>query len=192
MKIAGGFGAAVGNPLPDDTGAPLTDAAPVAFGRVGITPQAPWPEQHRRPIEAEIGYSFQIFTDSLRQNRNRHGGYVGASLLLGDFWLGANQRARVTVRGWGELFALQDHPGEAIGGGWALGFEIADFAQVEQTSIDGPGLWGYASGELGLGGELFGGVYTVDGQIYGTFGIALTGRLPAAFGALVIPLTGSL
>ncbi len=191
LKLSGGFGAAAGNPLPGDDGAPLAEVTPIAMGRVGVTPQALWPEQHRRPIEVEAGYAFQIFTDGLRQNRNRHGAYLGVNLLFGDWWMGANWRGRFTVRGFGEIYGLQAHPGEVAGGGWAIGFEAADYAQVANESQHGLGLLGYAAGELAIGGELFGGVYVVDGQEYGTFGIAITGRLPALFGALLIPLSGS-
>jgi len=191
LKLSGGIGGAAGNPLPDDDGNPLAEVTPIAWGRVGVTPQAMWPEQHRRPVEVEAGYSFQIFTDRIRQNRNRHGGYLGVNLLFGDWWLGGNWRGRLTVRGYGELFALQDHPGEAVGGGWAVGFEAADWAGYTDESPDGLGLFGYAAGELAIGGELFGGVYVVDGQEYGTFGVAITGRLPALFGVLLIPLSGS-
>jgi hypothetical protein len=190
LKVHAGVGAAAGNPLPDDEGRPLADVAPIFTGQVGVTPQTPWPEQHRRPVEVEAGYMFQVFTDELRQNRNRHGGYVGVGLLLGDWWMGQGWRARVTVRGHGALFALQSHPGEAVGGGWAIGFEAARWAGHSDEELGGFGLWGYAAGELGIGGELFGGVYVVDGQEYGTFGVALTGRLPGVLGALIIPLSG--
>lgn len=191
LKVSGGIGGAAGNPLPDDEGQPLEELTPIAQGRVGITPQALWPEQHRRPVEVEAGYAFQLFTDPLRQNRNRHGGYLGVAVHFGDWWFGGNWRGRFIVRGFGELYGLQSHPGEIWGGGWAIGFEAADWAGYTDESLDGLGLWGYAAGELSIGGELFGGVYTVDGQEYGTFGIAITGRLPGLLGVLAIPLSGS-
>lgn len=190
-KASLGIGAAIGNPLPDDEGAPLTEVDALAIGRIGVTPQSAWLEQHRRPVEVEAGYTFQIFTQPLRQNRNRHGAFVGVSVLAGDFWLGANWRGRVTVRGFADYVVLQGHPGDGFGGAWALGFEIAQFMREVSDSPTGISFFGLIAGEWSIGAELYGGVYSVGGAEYGTVGFALTGRWPGLFGVGLIPLTGT-
>jgi hypothetical protein len=190
-KASLGIGAAVGNPLPNDVGEPLSDSTPVALGRVGVTPQSAWPEQHRRPIEGEAGYAFQIFTDELRQNRNRHGVYAGISVLAGDWWLGHNWRGRLTLRGFAEYFVLQSHPGDGGGGSWAIGFEIAQYTKHEGEGGSGVAFLGLAAGEWSVGAELVGGYHSVGGAEYGTVGFALTGRWPGLLGVGIIPLTGS-
>ena len=190
-KAALGMGAAFGNPIPSPVdGTPLTEAEPVLVGRVGLTPQTLWPTQHRRPIEIAAGYAFHVFTNELRQNRNRHGVFLGLEVLGGDFWLGDNWRARIVVRGSTEYFALQDHPGDGGGGSWSLGFEVAQYVRHESSS-SGPGLLGYAAGELSLGAEVFGSMHSVGGADYGTVGLAMTLRWPGALGVVLIPLTGS-
>lgn len=191
-KAALGLGAAVGNPLPSPVdGTPLTDAAPVLVGRVEVTPQAMWPEQHRRPIEVGAGYLFHVFTDELRQNRNRHGMFLGVSVLAGDFWLGGNWRARIVVRGSADYLVLQGLPGDGGGASWSIGFEAADYVQAISDEARPP-ILGVAVGELAIGAELFGSVHTVAGADYGTIGFAITGRWPGTLGVLLIPLSGSL
>jgi len=185
-----GLGAAVGNPLPTDDGTPLTDAAPVLVGQVGVTPQAMWPEQHRRPVEVEAGYRFQVFTDELRHNRNRHGAYLGVNALLGDFWLGGHWRGRVVVRASADYLVLQAHPGDGGGASWGLGFEAAGFVE-EASDTAAPPLLGAAAGEYGIGAELFGGAHSLGGYVYGTVGFAITGRWPGVAGIVLIPLSGS-
>ena len=191
-KASLGIGAAVGNVVPDDMGNPLSEAEPVAIGRVGIVPQSAWAEQHRRPFEVEAGYGFQVFTGALRQNRNRHGAYLGVSVLAGDWFVGDNWRARITMRAFGEYFVLQAHPGDGAGGGWALGFELARYAgYTPDESEGGITFLGWMAGEWSIGAELFGGVYSVGGAEYGTVGFALTGRWAGLFGIGLVPLTGS-
>lgn len=190
-KASLGIGAAMGNPLPDDEGAPLSEAEPVVLGRVGVTPQAVWPEQHRRPIEGEVGYAFQVFTHDLRQNRNRHGVYAGVAVHAGDWWLGRNWRARITLRGFAEYFVLQSHPGDGGGGGWALGFEAAQYTRHDGGGGSGLRFSGLAAGEWSIGAELVGGVYSMGGAEYGTAGFALTARWPGLLGVGIIPLSGS-
>ena len=185
------MGAAIGNPIPSPSdGTPLSEVEPVLVGRIGVTPQALFPTQHRRPLEVAAGYAFHVFTNELRQNRNRHGIYLGLSVLGGDFWLGDNWRARIVVRGSTEYFVLQDHPGDGGGGSWSFGFEVAQYVHHESSSGD-IGLFGYAAGELSLGVELFGGFHTIAGADYGTIGLAVTLRWPGTFGVVLIPFTGS-
>lgn len=192
-KASLGIGAAIGNAVPDDMGNPLSEVEPVALGRVGVVPQSAWLEQHRRPVDVEAGYTFQVFTSGLRQNRNRHGAYLGVSVLAGDWFVGDNWRARVTMRAFGEYFVLQSFPGDGGGGGWALGFELARYSGYSpDDSGDGITFLGWMAGEWSVGAELFGGVYSVGGAEYGTVGFALTGRWPGLFGVGLIPLTGSL
>ena len=191
-KAALGFGAAIGNPVPSPfDGTPLNEVEPVMVGRVGVTPQAMWPEQHRRPIELDAGYAFHVFTAERRHNRNRHGVYLGLSVLAGDFWLGGSWRARIVLRGSADYFVMQGYPGDGGGASWSIGFEAADYVQHESDAARPP-LLGLAAGELGLGVELFGGFHTVGGADYGTVGLALTGRWPGTLGVVLIPLTGSL
>jgi len=185
-----GVGAAVGNPIPADDGTPLTDSEPVVVGQVGVTPQAMWPEQHRRPVEVEAGYRFQVFTEELRHNRNRHGMYLGLNVLLGDFWLGGHWRARIVVRGSADYFVLQAHPGDGGGASWGLGFEVASFVS-EASGSAAPPLLGVAAGEYGIGAELFGSAHSIGGYEYGTVGFAITGRWPGVAGVVLIPLSGS-
>ena len=189
-KASIGFGAAIGNPIPDETGARLSEAEGYVRGRVGLTVQSLFPELHRRPVEVAAGYSFRVFTNELRQNRNRHGFYGSISGLLGDFWLGDNWRGRVVVRGGAEYLALQSHPGDGGGGSWGVGFEVARFTRTEGDDNDSFFL-GWAAGELSLGAELFGGYYSVGGGEWGEVGLALTGRWPGLFGVAMIPLNGS-
>lgn len=191
-KAAIGLGAAVGNPLPSPTdGSPLSEAAPVVVGRIEVTPQAMWPEQHRRPIELGGGYLFHVFTDELRHNRNRHGAFLGLSVLAGDWWLGGNWRARLVLRGSADYVVLEGLPGDGGGASWSIGFEAADYVQVVSDEARPPVL-GLVAGELAIGAELFGGVHTVAGADYGTIGFAITGRWPATLGVVLIPLSGSL
>jgi hypothetical protein len=190
-KASLGVGAAIGNPLPDAEGQPLSEAEPVALGRVGVTVQSLWPEQHRRPLEVEAGYAFQLFTDRLRQNRNRHGVYAGLAVHAGDWWLGKGWRGRLTLRGSAAYFVLQDHPGDGGGGSWAIGFEAAHYTRHEGGGGDGLAFWGLAAGEWSIGAELVGGVHSVGGAEYGTVGFALTGRWPGLLGVGIIPLSGS-
>ena len=191
-KASLGLGAAVGNPLPDDTGAPLSASQAVALGRIGVTIQSMWPEQHRRPIEVEAGYAFQLFTEDLRQNRNRHGVYAGVGVHLGDWWLGSNWRGRLTIRGFAEYFVLQSHPGDGGGGSGAVGFEIAQYMQHSSSSSGGgPAFLGLAAGEWSIGAELVGGGYAIGGGEYATIGLAVTARWPGLLGIGLLPLTGS-
>lgn len=189
-----GIGAAFGNPLPrDDDGTPLSTSEPIVPGRIGLVLQSLWPEQNRRPVEVEIGYAFQIFTNELRQNRNRHGGYVGLSILAGHFWLGENWRARIVIRGAGELFGMQAHPGLGGGGSWALGFEIARFtSSSDESGGNGPQFLGYVAGEWSIGAEVMGGVYTMSGAEYGIAAFAITVRWPGLLGIGILPLSGTL
>src|SRR5512139_3947163 len=106
-KAAMGVAPAIGNPLPADDGTPYSDVEGMAIGRVGVVIQSMWPEQNRRVVEVEAGYAFQIFMSDNWQLRNRHGGFLGVSALLGHFWLGENWRARAVLRAAGEIFALQ-------------------------------------------------------------------------------------
>lgn len=189
-KASLGLGAAIGNPLPDDAGEPLSEAQAVALGRLGLVPQSLWPEQHRRPVEAEAGYTFQIFTDALRQNRNRHGVYGGLSILAGDWWLGRGWRGRLTLRGFAEYFVMQSYPGDGGGGAWAIGFELAEYTSYEGSAEDGPSFVGWVAGEWSLGAELTGGVYSIGPGEYGTLALAVTARWPGLLGVGVIPLSG--
>lgn len=187
-----GAGAAIGNPLPrEDDGTPLSEVEPVIPGRIGIALQSAWPEQHRRPIEVEAGYAFQVFTNGLRQNRNRHGGFLGVNVLGGHYWLPPNWRVRVVLRGAGELFGLQAHPGWGGGGSWSLGVELAQYSSTSEDSGQGPRIVGFVAGEWSFGAELFGGVYTVGGADYGIAAFALTVRWPGIAGVFILPLTGS-
>lgn len=191
-KGAIGIGAAMGNPLPrTEDGTPLSESEPIVPGRIGITLQAAWPEQNRRPIEVELGYAFQIFTTELRQNRNRHGAFLGVSVLAGHFWVGENWRARIVIRGAGEVYGLQDHPGDGGGGSWGLGFEIARFTGSASEEGQGPRFLGYVAGEWSLGAELMGGVYSIGGAEYGIAAFALTVRWPGLAGVAIVPLAGS-
>ncbi|MCB9595614.1 MAG: hypothetical protein H6719_23030 [Sandaracinaceae bacterium] len=186
-----GLGAAVGNPLPSPTdGSPLSEAEPVVVGRIGVTPQAMWPEQHRRPIELDGGYLFHVFTNELRHNRNRHGMFIGLSVLAGDWWVAGNWRARLILRGSADYLVLQARPGDGGGASWAIGFEVADYVQVVSDEARPP-LLGLAAGEVAIGAELFGSVHTIDGAEYGTIGFAIRGRWPATLGVVLIPLSGS-
>lgn len=188
-----GIGPAFGNPLPRASdGTPLSEVEPVVPGRIGVTLQAAWPEQHRRPIEVEAGYAFQLFTTELRQNRNRHGGFLGVNVLGGDFWLGEGWRARIVIRGAGELYALQDHPGEGGGGSVGLGFEIARYEGSSESRSQGPRILGVIAGEVSVGAEVTGGYYVVGGAEYGLVAFALTVRWPGLAGLAIIPLSGSL
>ena len=168
--------------MPDDDGAPLSDSQATIDGHIGVTPLSVFPELHRRPLEPEVGYTFQVFTDALRQNRNRHGFYGGLSVHLGDYWLGEGWRARVTVRGFAEYIVLQAHPGEGGGATWALGFEVARFIDESNDSPSGISYFGLAIGELSLGAELYGGYHIVESGTaraeYGTIGAAITVRWP--------------
>ncbi len=186
-----GIGAAIGNPLPDVDGTPLSELEPIVPGRIGVTIQSMWPEQNLRPVEVEAGYAFQIFTNELRLNRNRHGGFLGVNVLLGHFWLGENWRARIVLRGSGEYYGLEAHPGHGGGASWALGFEIARFTGSSNDSGSGARFIGAVAGEWSLGGELFGGVYSIGGHEYGTAGFGLTVRWPAVAGVAILPLAGS-
>lgn len=187
-----GLGAAVGNPLPSPIdGTPLADAAPVVVGRVEVTPLAMWPELHRRPIGVGAGYLFHVFTDELRHNRNRHGAFLAVSALAGDFWLGGNWRGRVVLRASADYLVLQDYPGDGGGASFAIGFEAADYVQLVSDAARPP-LLGIAAGELGVGAELFGSAHAIDGVVYGTVGLAITGRWPGVLGVALIPLSGSL
>lgn len=191
-KGALGIGAAIGNPLPSaDGGAPLGEVEAILPGRIGVTLQAAWPEQNRRPVEVEAGYAFQIFTSELRQNRNRHGAFLGVSVLGGHYWLGENWRARIVLRGAAEVFGLQGHPGDGGGGSWGLGFEIARFTSSDSGEGQGPRVLGVVAGEWSIGAELSGGVYSIGGAEYGVAAFALTVRWPGVAGVLVIPLSGS-
>jgi hypothetical protein len=192
VKASVGIGAAIGNPLPrDDDGTPLSTSEPIVPGRIGVVIQSMWPEQNRRPVEVELGYAFQVFTTELRQNRNRHGGFLGVSVLAGHFWLGENWRARIVIRGAGELYAMQAHAGWGGGGSWGLGFEIAQFTSSSGDSGSGARFVGYVAGEWGVGAELLGGVYTMSGAEYGIAAFALTVRWPGLAGVAIVPLTGS-
>ncbi|HEY8429757.1 MAG TPA: hypothetical protein VIL20_15340 [Sandaracinaceae bacterium] len=193
-KAALGLGAAVGNPLPSpDDGSALSEAEPIIPGRIGITMQAAWPEQDRRPVEVEAGYAFQIFTTELRQNRNRHGAFLGVSVLGGHYWLGEDWRLRIVLRGAGEVFGLQAYPGVGGGGSWGLGLEVARFTSSKNHGEPGrPSLLGYVAGEWSIGAELNGGVYSIGGGEYGIAAFALTLRWPGMAGLVLIPLSGSL
>jgi hypothetical protein len=192
VKAAAGIGAAIGNPLPrDDDGTPLSTAEPIVPGRIGVVIQSAWPEQNRRPIEVEFGYAFQVFTNQYRQNRNRHGGFVGVSILAGHFWLGENWRARIVIRGAGELYGMQAHAGWGGGGSWGLGVEIAKYVGTPEDPGSGARFIGYVAGEWSVGAELLGGVYSVGGAEYGIAAFALTVRWPGMAGVGVLPLTGS-
>ncbi len=192
VKAAIGIGAAIGNPLPrDDTGEPLAKVAPIVPGRIGLSLQSMWPEQNRRPIEVEAGYAFQTFTDQYRQDRNRHGGFLGVSILAGHFWLGENWRARITIRGAGEIYGMQAHAGWGGGVGWGLGFEIAKYTSSSGgNGGNGPRFLGYAAGEWSVGAELQGGVYWFGPAEYGIASFALTVRWPGSAGVVIVPLTG--
>jgi hypothetical protein len=190
-KAAIGIAPAIGNPLPADDGTPYSEAEGMFLGRIGITPQAMWPEQNLRIFEVEAGYTFHVFAEENWQQRNRHGGFLGLSILAGHFWLGENWRARIVFRGAGEILALQGLPGWGGGGSWGVGVEIARFVSVDGESGGPIQLLGWAAGELSVGGEIFGGVYSVAGADYGVVGFAITGRWPGIFGVGVIPLAGS-
>ena len=190
-KASLGFGAALGNPVPSPVdGSPLSDSEPIMVGRIGVTPQPMWPEQHRRPVEVSGGYLFHVFTNELRQNRNRHGLFLGLSVLGGDFWLGGNLRGRVVIRGSADYFVLQGLPGDGGGASWSVGFEIADYVQHASDAARPP-LLGLAAGELSIGAEIFGGVHSIGGAEYGTVGFAISGRWPGLLGIVLIPLSGS-
>src|SRR5690606_18925223 len=114
----------------------------------------------------------------LRQNRNRHGAFLGLNVLAGHYWLGESWRARVVIRGAGEVFGLQAHPGVGGGGSWGLGVELARYTASSEDSGQGPRIIGYVAGEWSLGAELTGGIYTLghaggDAQ-YGLAAFALT------------------
>lgn len=192
-KGALGIGAAVGNPLPQEDGTPLSESEVIVPGRVGVVVQSMWPEQNRRIVEVEAGYAFQLFTTQLRQNRNRHGAFLGVSVLAGHFWLGENWRARIVFRGAAEVYGLQSHPGDGGGGSWGIGFEVARFASLsaDDDAGSGPRLLGVMAGEWGVGAELQGGVYSIGGAEYGIAAFALTVRWPGMAGLAIIPLTGS-
>jgi hypothetical protein len=191
-KSAVGIGAAIGNPVPDVDGTPLSESEAIVPGRIGIDVQSMFPEQNRRPIEVDGGYAFQIFTNELRQNRNRHGGFVGVSALLGHFWLGENWRLRIVIRGAGEIYGMQSHPGWGGGGSWAVGLEAAQFNGGSTDTGEGPRFLGAMSGEWSVGGEIFGGVYSIAREEYGTVGFALTVRWPGLAGVGILPLSGTL
>ncbi len=191
-KAAIGIGAAIGNPLPSpDTGEPLSEAEAIVPGRIGVVLQSAWPEQNRRPVEVEVGYAFQIFTTELRQNRNRHGAFLGVSVLGGHWWLGENWRLRIVLRGAAEVYGLQGHPGDGGGGSWGLGLEVARFTGSGSSSGQGPRFEGYVAGEWSLGAELLGGVYSIGGAEYGVAAFALTVRWPGLAGVAIVPLSGS-
>lgn len=190
-KASIGAGAAIGNPLPQDDGTPLTDSEVILPGRIGVALQSAWPEQHRRPVEVVAGYAFQVFATPLRQNRNRHGAFLGVSVLGGDFWLGGSWRARIVIRGAAEVFALQAHPGDGGGGSWGIGFEAAEYHSSSDDSGSGPRFLGAVAGELGIGAELVGGYYSIGGAEYGIAAFALTVRWPGLAGVAIVPLAGS-
>lgn len=191
LKSSVGLGAAMGNPLPDNAGAPLSSSETILDGRFAVVPQSLFPEQHRRPIEAGAGYAFQIFANDNFDRRNRHGVFADVEALLGDWWLGEGWRGRLVVRGSAHYFVLQNAPGDGGGGMWAVGFEIARFAQTDGEQGGGFQFLGAASGELGVGLELFGGYFSVARGDYGVFGVALSVRTPGAAGLGLIPLTGT-
>lgn len=190
-KASIGAGAAIGNPLPQDDGTPLTESEVILPGRIGLAIQSALPEQHRRPIEVVAGYAFQVFTTPLRQNRNRHGAFLGVSVLGGDWWLGENWRARVVIRGAGEVFGLQAHPGDGGGGSWGLGFEVAQYSGSSSDAGNGPRFLGGLAGEFGFGAELVGGYYSIGGAEYGIAAFALTVRWPGLAGVAILPVAGS-
>jgi hypothetical protein len=189
-KASLGIAPALGNPLPDVDGTALSDAEGMFVGRAGVMVQSMWPEMHRRPVEVEAGYTFHIFTSENWQRRNRHGGFVGLSILAGHFWLGESWRARIVLRGAGEYYALQGLSGHGGGGSWGVGFEIAQFVSADGETGDGIRFLGVAAGELSIGAELTGGYFSIAGAEYGYIGIAITGRWPGAFGLGLIPLSG--
>ena len=185
-----GVGAAIGNPLPSPTdGSPLSDAEPVVVGRIGLTPQALWAEQHRRPVEVVGGYLFHVFTDELRHNRNRHGAFLGVSVLAGDWWLQGNWRARVILRGSADYIAHQSYAGDGGGASWSIGFEVADYVVAVSDDVSPP-ILGLAAGEGAIGVELFGSVHSIGGAEYGTIGFGIRGRWPGVLGVVLIPLNG--
>ena len=49
-KASIGAGAALGNPLPQEDGTPLTESEVILPGRIGLAIQSVAPEQHRRPV----------------------------------------------------------------------------------------------------------------------------------------------
>lgn len=191
VKASIGAGAAIGNPLPQDDGTPLTESEVILPGRIGLAIQSLVPEQHRRPVEVVAGYAFQVFTTPLRQNRNRHGGFLGVSVLGGDWWLGENWRARIVLRGAGEVYGLQAHPGDGGGGSWGIGFEVAQYSGSSSDSGDGPRFLGAIAGEFGFGAELMGGYYSIGGAEYGIAAFALTVRWPGLAGVAILPIAGS-
>lgn len=186
-----GIAAAFGNPLPDVDGTALSDAEGMVVGRIGIVPQSMWPEMNRRPVEIDAGYTFHVFLSENWQRRNRHGGFLGLSILAGHFWLGENWRGRVVLRGAGEIYALQALPGEGGGASWGVGFEVAQFSSAEGESGDGIRFLGWAAGEWSIGAELDGGAYSVAGADYGYVAFAITVRWMGAFGLGLIPLSGT-
>jgi hypothetical protein len=190
-KASVGLGAAIGNPLPQEDGTPLTDSELIIPGRIGLAIQSAFPEQHRRPVEVVAGYAFQVFSTQLRQNRNRHGGFVEVSVLGGDWWLGENWRARIVIRGAGEVYGLQSHPGDGGGGSAGIGFEVAQYSGSSSDTGDGPRFLGAIGGEFGFGAELTGGYYSIGGAEYGIVAFALTIRWPGLAGVAILPLAGS-
>lgn len=188
-KASLGFGAVFGDPLPTDEGVPLSRSEGVMVGRIGASPLSMFQPAHRRPIDIEGGYTFTVFTNERRQNRNRHGVYGGLSAHVGDWFLGQRWRSRMTFRAHGDYLVMQDFPGDGGGVGWAIGFEAARFTDHEH---DGEELFrGFYSGELSIGAEAFGGYHIVGAAEYGTVGLAFTVRWPAALGLFLIPLTGN-
>jgi hypothetical protein len=186
-----GIGGAFGNPVPDEDGTPLRRDEAMVVGRIGLVPATLWREQFLRPVEIEAGYSFQIFLSDLWQQRNRHGGFLGVNVLLGQFFVDAEWRARVVVHGAAEIMAYQGRPGDGGGGSWSLGFEAANFVNEGGEGGSGPQFIGAIAGEFSIGAELFGGVYSISGEEYGIFAFAITVRWPGMAGIGVIPLAGS-
>jgi hypothetical protein len=182
--------AAFGNPTPGDRGVVLSNSETILDGRFGIYPQSLFPDQHRRPFEIGGGYAFQLFVNNNFSTRNRHGIFGSVDVLGGDWFVDADWRARITVRGIVQYFLLQERPGDGGGAMGAMGFEIAHF--VQSDGEDGQiKYYGVLSGELSIGLELFGGYYSVAGADYGVFGVAITGRSPGAAGIGLLPLSSS-